>query len=46
MSNINNELLYEQCLEEVIEEAMLTETLAMYSPEDLYIAAMNKFHGV
>ena len=46
MSNINNETLYETCLEEVIEEAMLTETLAMYSQEDLHIATMNKFHGV
>ena len=43
MSNINNELLYEQCLEEVIEEATLTETLAKYSAEDLHLAAMNRF---
>lgn len=46
MSVIQNEMLYETCLEEVIEEATLTETLAMYSQEDLHIAAMNKFHGV
>ena len=46
MSVIQNEMLYETCLEEVIEEAILTETLAMYSQEDLHIAAMNKFHGV
>ena len=43
MSNINNEALYEQCLEEVIEEAKLTETLAKYSAQDLYLAAMNRF---
>ena len=43
MSNINNELLYEQCLEEVIEEATLTETIAKYSAEDLHLAAMNRF---
>ena len=43
MSNINNELLYEQCLEEVIEEAKLTETLAKYSAQDLHLDAMNRF---
>ena len=43
MSNINNELLYEQCLEEVKEEAKLTETLAKYSAQDLHLAAMNRF---
>jgi len=46
MSVIQNEMLYETYLEEVIEEAVLTDTLAMYSQEDLHIAAMNKFHGV
>ena len=46
MSVIQNEMLYETYLEEVIEEAVLTDTLAMYSQEDLHIATMNKFHGV
>ena len=46
MSVIQNELLYETYYEEVVEEATLTGTLAMYSQEDLHIATMNKFHGV
>jgi len=45
MSNINNEALYETYYEDVIEEAKLSDTLHKFSPQDIHLAVMNKFHG-
>lgn len=43
MSVLNNELLFEQIREEVIEEATETETLCMMDDNDIYLATMNRF---
>jgi hypothetical protein len=41
-----NDLVLESIYEEVIAEAKETETLPMYSQEDINLEVMNRFHAM